>query len=66
MCERDERERGRETYIIENRLDFCVCVRVNDTKRQRGLYCLVLNCGVASCCVWYLRKCKMEKKIKEI
>ena len=62
------KERGRDAYIIENRLDFCVCVcvRVNDIKRQRSLYCLVLNCGVASYCVWYLKKCKMEKKIKEI
>ena len=36
--------------------------------RQRGreVYCLVLDCGVAGYCAWYLRKCKMEKKIKEI
>ena len=36
--------------------------------RQRGreVYCLVLDCGVAGYCAWYLRKCNMEKKIKEI
>ena len=71
MCERErERERERESYIIENKLDFCVCVcvyeRVNETERRRSLYCLVSDCGVAGYCVWYLRKCKMEKKIKEI
>ena len=67
VCVRErERERGREAYIIENRLDFSVCVRVNETERQRSLYFLVLDCGVAGYCVWYLRKCKMEKKIKEI
>ena len=60
------RERGREAYIIENRLDFCVCVceRVNETERWRSLHCLVSDCGVVGYCVWYLRKCKMEKKIK--
>ena len=63
-----ERERGREAYIIENRLDLCVCVcvRVNEIERQRSLNRLVLDCGVAGYCAWYLRKSKMEKKIKEI
>ena len=64
-----ERERGREAYIIENRLDLCVCVcvcvRVSEIERQRSLNRLVLDCGVAGYCAWYLRKSKMEKKIKE-
>ena len=38
---------------------------MNETERQRSLL-FGFNCGVAGYCAWYLRKCKMEKKIKEI
>ena len=67
-----EREVGKLIVLKIDWISVCVCVcvcvyeRVNETERRRSLYCLVSDCGVAGYCVWYLRKCKMEKKIKEI
>ena len=69
MCVRGnerEREVGKLIVLKIDWISVCVCERVNETERKRSSYCLVLDCGVAGYFVWYLRKCKMEKKIKEI